>query len=269
MNKVLFLALLLATMAGVAQGADRQFQIQFVDEFMRPVNMTTGVSINIYKAGTTSAISMYLDRGEQTSVTQPVTDNSVNTPLRYSDGYMRWWQDEATFKLNVTDGTSSRDFDNLTGNNVSVMWPSFLTALSSTSYGTTDDIDFTTGAWIIDGDTAGRLDLNPDSDAGIIWIGNTTNQADFKWFGGTDGTDYVEFNEGSSLMTMADIDLNLTLGAVANLDGSLDADVTSWDVLSSAGLSIDGAGTVMNVTNAADGSADDFTVALTVVIRPK
>jgi len=170
-----------------AMGADRKFQVQFVDEFLRPVDMGTSVSIYIYAVGTTTEITTYLDKLEQNTVTTPITDDSTNTSLAYERGFMQWYQKPAAFKLSVTDGTSSRNFDNLTGSNVAIMWPSFLVELSSSSYGAGDNIDFTFAGHVISGAVAGTLQFTPDADDSAVNMGTTDATTDFNLYGGTSG----------------------------------------------------------------------------------
>lgn len=250
MKKLAFLLMLAAVLTGTTLAAPLdKYQIRFVDEFLRPVDMGTSVSIYIYEAGTTTEISTFLDRNGNSAVTQPITDDSTNTPLSYSTGFMEWYMDKNKFKLNVTDGTSSRDFDNLTSGNVSIMWPSFLTQLSSTSYGQTDDIDFTFAGWIVDGDTAGRLDMIPDSDGGEWAVGDGTAQSDVYIYASS--MDYIFYDESLALLNMVDIDLemdddaSLFFGSDQDISVKYDNSGDDLDVLgddSELALGADGAG---------------------------
>ena len=157
-----------------------------MDEFFRPVDMGTSVSIYIYQNGTTTQQSSYFDLGGTLAVTQPVTDDSTNTPLQYANGLMTWYQTEPDFTLNVTDGTSVRSWD-LTGSLAKVMWPSFLVEISSSTYAAGNSIDFSTAGWVISGASAGTLLYTPDADNSAFNIGlsGTAKNSDFNVFVGT------------------------------------------------------------------------------------
>jgi len=133
MRKTIIL-LLVALMATVACAKPlRQVQLQFTDEWGQPVNMTTSASIYVYSPGTTTELSLYLDPAGGTAVTQPITDDSTNTCLSYTQGLMSFWVDAQKVKVSATDGTTSRIIDNLTGSTVSVAWPSYLQQVAETT----------------------------------------------------------------------------------------------------------------------------------------
>jgi len=210
MRRLILLACLaclcLGTPSALAQRYN-QFQIQFVDEFGDPVNMGTSVSLYIYQAGTTTELTSYYDRAGKLAVTQPVTDDSTNTPLQYTTGLLTFWAAAGSYKITATDGTYTRSVDNLTSATARFAWPSYLTAMAGSSYGQSNDIDFTHAGWIIDGDTAGRLDMIPDSDAGIIGIGDATHNADVIFYAAADKL--MTFNEGDAELLFTDLDIQL------------------------------------------------------------
>ena len=127
MRKILLTLMLVAILAcQTALGALTQKQIQFVDEFGNPVNMSTSVSLFIYNVGTTTQQTCYTNRtGSSTYlVTQAITDDSANTPLDYTTGLMTFWSTTAGYKLYVSDGVSERFIDNLDGSVTRIYWPS-------------------------------------------------------------------------------------------------------------------------------------------------
>lgn len=117
--------------AGSAFGQNRRIQVVFVDEFGNQVDLTTSVSINIYNTGTTTNANIYTDRSGNNSITQPITDDSANTPLLYAEGRMAFYKRTPGFKIVATDGTFTRTIDNIKDLNVTIMWPSFLTEISA------------------------------------------------------------------------------------------------------------------------------------------
>jgi len=209
MRRAIVFACLACLCLGTPALAQRynQFQIQFVDEFGEPVNMTTSASLYIYEAGSTTELTCYKDRAGTLTVTQPVTDDSTNTPLDYSTGLLTFWVAAGSYKITATDGTFTRSVDNLSSGDGRFAWPSYLSAMSGSSYGQSNDIDFTHAGWIIDGDTAGRLDMIPDSDAGIIGIGDATHNADVIFYAAADKL--MTFNEGDAELLFTDLDIQL------------------------------------------------------------
>lgn len=204
LRRLFGLTLLVTVLAATSAFALTQKQLQFVDEWGDPVNMGTSVSLYIYNAGTTTEQTCYLDPVRANSVTQPVEDDSTNTPLDYTTGLLTFFSQPGSYKIYVTDGTYTRTVDNLTGSDTRIAWPSYLSAISSYNLGQNNDLDFTYGDWIVDGDTSGRLDMIPDSDGGILGIGDGTAQADVYIYAATG--DYIFFDEGNARCTFADID---------------------------------------------------------------
>lgn len=204
LRRLFGLTLLVTVLAATSAFALTQKQLQFVDEWGDPVNMGTSVSLYIYNAGTTTEQTCYLDPVRANSVTQPVEDDSTNTPLDYTTGLLTFFSQPGSYKIYVTDGTYTRTVDNLTGSDTRIAWPSYLSAISSYNLGQNNDLDFTYGDWIVDGDTSGRLDMIPDSDGGILGIGDGTAQADVYIYAATG--DYIFFDEGNARWSFVDID---------------------------------------------------------------
>lgn len=216
-----------------------QKQIQFVDEWGKPVNMGTSVSLYIYQAGTTTQQTCYKNRERTLAVTQPVTDNSTNTPLDYTTGTLTFWSGSATYKIVVTDGTYTRTIDNLTGSDGRIAWPSYLTAMSGYALSDSDDLTFGTDTdWTMDSDIAGRLDMIPASDGGVLGIGNGTYQADVYMYAASD--QYFMWDESAAKAylikssILADDDSDIIIGTDA--DFTIDSDTTKiLDITPGAG----------------------------------
>lgn len=207
MKKLLTLAILLV-LAGNVYGAKlTQKSLNFINEWGDDVNMTTSVSLYIYDVGTTTEKTVYLDKAGDTSVTQPITDNSTNTALDYANGRLVFWCKDASYKITVTDGTYTRTLDNLTASDTRMMWPTFLVALSSYSLGQSEDLDFTYGAWVMDGDTAGRLDLIPDAADGVFAIGNSSGTTQGDVYVYASSTEYMYFDQSGAELNYTHIDV--------------------------------------------------------------
>ena len=126
MLKKTFIAIVFLFMASVSF-SQQAFQVQFVNEFGVHVDMGTDVSINVYNAGTEVNASIYLDKRRQIAVTQPITDDSTNTPLIYNAGIMTFYKRSPGYKMVVTDGTYTRTIDNISQQSFLVHWPTFMT----------------------------------------------------------------------------------------------------------------------------------------------
>ena len=183
-----------------------QMQIGFVNEWGDPVNMGTSVSLYIYQAGTTTELTSYLDKAGANTVTQPVEDDSTNTPLDYASGVMTFWCRSADYKVYVTDGTYNRTLDNLTGSDTRIAWPTYLTAIADYELGQTNDLDFTYGQWVMDGDTAARVDMIPDSADGIFAFGASSGERQGDVFLYASSTEYIEFDQSSAEINYTHID---------------------------------------------------------------
>jgi len=225
MNKKITTILLSLMLATACFGAKlTQKQLQFCDEWGKPVNLSTSVSAYIYDVGTTTAKSIYLDIGGNNAVTQPITDDSTNTCfLDYANGRMQFWSQGADYKITITDGTYTRTVDNLNSSDTRMMWPTFLIAMSSYSLGQNEDLDFTYGAWVIDGDSAGRLDFIPDSDGGIIAFGDGTTQGDMYIY--ESSTEYLFFDEGNGILNAVSVNIDLDDDAYLRFGSSDDIQI--------------------------------------------
>lgn len=213
MNKKLLTLGLAALMAVAflivpAYGAKlNQMQIAFVDEWGDPVNMGTSVSLYIYETGGTTELTCYLDKAGGYTVIQPVEDDSTYTPLDYASGVMTFWCRSADYKVYVTDGTYNRTLDNLTGSDTRIAWPTYLTAIADYELGQTNDLDFTYGEWVMDGDVAGRVDMIPDSVDGVFAFGASSGAQQGDVFLYASSTEYIEFDQSSAEINFTHIDI--------------------------------------------------------------
>ena len=122
-------AIILLLLCSTAFGQLQKKQIQFVDEWGKRVNLGTDVSIYVYQVGTTTERTCYKDLRRYYTCTQPITDDSANTPFVYDQGLLVFYSSGPTFKLVVTDGTYTRTLDNLTASDTQFLWPSFIASL--------------------------------------------------------------------------------------------------------------------------------------------
>lgn len=102
-----------------------------------------------------------------------------------------------------------------------------------------DDTLFVEGAFEVDG--TARFD-------GVI---TATADVDFDAVGG--GAGDPDFSVDGYALMAGTLDLN----------GTVDADVSDFDVLSTAGFSLDASGTASNISQASNSDADDLTISLT------
>lgn len=225
MKKMILLAALLLWLLSAPALAQRYrgYQIQFQDAEDNPYNMGTSVSLYIYAVGTTTELTVYKDMGGGSTCTQPITDNSTNTPLNYVNGMLEFWTTARSYKITVTDGTYTTSFDPLNEGDHVIRWPPSGVAGAGNSLGQNDDLDFSYAGFIFDGDTAGRVDLIPDADGGIFGIGNGTYQTDFYWYAGA--TDWVFGDEGNARMTFVDVDAVFDDDAHIYIGTDLDVDI--------------------------------------------
>jgi len=225
MRKIVLTLLLMMATVSFGKALSHK-QIQFVDEFGHPVNLGSSAQIYIYDANTTNLQTLYRDPAKIQQCAQPITPTSTNTPLIVDKGLVSWWSKGVTYKVYVTDGTYSRTLDNLTGSKVAIMWPSFLTQMSGSNYGQNDDINFTFAHWIIDGDTAGRLDMIPGNDGGVLAFGDPNYNPDVWIYGGA--SSYIFFDESKTQWNWVDInqivDDNSLLVFGSDLDWTLKCD---------------------------------------------
>lgn len=129
--KILFLSSLFISNSCVVYAGSSRYtakQLQFINEFGQPVNLTTSASIYIYQAGTTTQLTCYLTADGTKQITQPITPTSTNTPLDYQNGVIKFYSRPQKFKLVVTDGTYTRTKDNLTETDTFIQWLSYPTA---------------------------------------------------------------------------------------------------------------------------------------------
>jgi len=195
MKKIFFMTVLIMLLTVSVFGQGRKYyNIQIVDEWNDPKTDLTSITISTAAGGTAT---LYTTEHGSTEYGSSGID----------DGAIAFWYEATTLDLSCTDGTQTRTAGDMSITTHTVMFPTFLNALSGSTYGQTDDIDFTYGNWIIDADTSNRLDMIPDNDSGILAIGDGSTQADVYIYA-TSG-DYIFFDEGNALLDFIDINIDL------------------------------------------------------------
>jgi len=101
-------------------------QVQFVDEFDKPISMSQNTVIYIYKAGTNQLLNIYLDSSRTRRCSQPITATSTNTPFDYSKGQLKFYSPYASYKIDVNDGSLHRVIDGLNSKDRRIKWPSYM-----------------------------------------------------------------------------------------------------------------------------------------------
>ena len=207
MRKLLTLMLILTFCAPVLAARLNKMQIQIVDEWGDPHNLTTDASGYIYDVDSTDSKFVYADAAGTLTAATPFTDDSDNTIITdYELGKITFWMKGGSYKLYLTDGTYIRTIDNLTGSDARVSWPSYLQNLTSFELGASADLDFTIGAWVMDGPTAGLIELIPDVADGIFNIGDATGTKQGDVYIYASSTEYMFFNQDSAIITNTHID---------------------------------------------------------------
>lgn len=233
MNKKIFTiiaALLFLTSTAFGVASNRvYYHIDIVDEFMQTITSPAITQVNVQDESG-NAVAVYSTKSGTTEVG---STGVITSDL--DDGRTEFWYGDTAIDVTVTDGTRTYEIESYSVRTARFMLPSFLISTSGNALGQTDDMDFTYGSWIIDGDTANRLDMIPDNDGGVLGIGDGTTQADVYIYGATG--DYVFFDEGGLTLNMVDIDLDLDddadLSFGSDDDFTMDSDTAkTLDILS-------------------------------------
>ena len=192
----------------------RQFQVQFLDEFERPI--TTITSITVFNAGLGTSPTIYADRGALLTMTNPITSSSTNSTFLPTLGLVTWFQTEPDYKITVTDGTKTLTVDNRNEGNTQFAWyDNYIGTAASLSV--SDNQSITVGT---------------DSDMVLSWV----NASNFmSWIPAADGS---AFNLGTS-GTGANVDFNWFVGTALGIKGDEGA----------ATLIIDGLTTSINASS--------------------
>jgi hypothetical protein len=239
--KPIFAFVLVMAIAGIcyAQGASGRVyhEVQIVDELNRPVTSITSVTVRL--PSTTSAATIYMDRAGNNAITQPMTTASTNTTL--SSGSFYWWGPDG-WDYTVTDGTNTATnygHASMTSSSGQIVFPSYLAAISSTTYTDGQSATFGTDSdFVLNGGTvANRFTVTPAAtdESAVFWFGADTTGVDVEMFAATTG-DYVLWDAsdeqlefvGTAILLDDDSDLDLGSGKdfVIDCDTTATLDVT-------------------------------------------
>ena len=185
-NTHILVSLLLAIGALTAFGANYH-EVQVMDEVGRKV--TTITSVSIYAPDSTTDAVIYSDKGLQNTITIPMTSGSTNTTL--SDGFFYWWGPDG-YNFSMTDGSNianNADHRPRNGSEGTLIFPSYLTAISSTTYSDAQTATFGSGGdWVLrGGNVANQMSFTPlaDNSNFIIGVSGASLNSDFNVYVGT------------------------------------------------------------------------------------
>ncbi|KKN73173.1 hypothetical protein LCGC14_0403460 [marine sediment metagenome] len=182
--------LMLALLTGTAQArntSDVYHAVQVKDEV--GANVTTISSVEIYAPDTTTNAVIYKDRNLQNTITIPMTTGSTNTTL--VNGLFTWYGPDG-YDFSITDGTNistNANHRTRTSSEGLLIFPTYLTSISSTTYSDAQSITMGTGSdWVIrGGNVADEISFVPAADNSNFRIGTsgTALNSDFNVYVGT------------------------------------------------------------------------------------
>lgn len=227
--KTIFAFLLITAMSGLcfAQTGLVYHEVQIVDENNRPVTSITSVTIRL--SGTTTSATIYQDRAATNAITVPVTTSSTNTTL--SNGSLYWYGPDA-WDYTITDGTNTATnygHASMTSSDSQIVFPSYLAAISSTTYTDGQSATFGTDSDFVlnGGTTADRFTVTPNAtdETAAWWFGADTTGVDVFLFAATTA-DYAMWDAsdeqlelvGAQIMLDDDSDLIIGTGSDFNID---------------------------------------------------
>ena len=222
MKKYIFMLLAMLTFASMAYGVASNrvyYHVDVVDEFGDTITSPAITQVDVQNESGT-AVAVYSTKFGSTEVG---STGVITTGL--ADGRTEFWYADTAIDLTVTDGTRTYEIESYSVRTARFMLPSFLISTSGNALGQTDDMDFTHASWIIDGDTANRLDIISDNDSAILAIGDTDTQADVYIYSNTT-SDYWLFDEGAGEVYHENIDLQFGDGDFLYLGADNDVSVT-------------------------------------------
>ena len=258
--------LMLALMVSVAVARVKLpfHNVQVKDEDGR--NVTTISSVEIYAPDTTTNAVIYSDRALQNVITIPMTTGSTNTTL--SNGNFFWYGPDG-YDFSITDGSNimtNAGHLTRTASGNQMTFPSYLTAISSTTYSDAQSATWGTGGDVVNQwiNSASALRWTPSADGSAFDIGvsGTTENMDFNVFVGT--ALGLKLNEGAatliidglttSINTSSNFNTNINTGTStgAVTIGSSTAGAITIDSTSTATFNSDAAFAITT----SDGSAD-------------
>jgi hypothetical protein len=266
--KTIFAFLLITAMSGLcfAQTGLVYHEVQVVDENNRPVTSITSVTVRL--TGTTTAATIYQDRALNNAITQPITTTSTNTTL--SNGSFYWYGPDA-WDYTVTDGTNTATnygHASLTSSSGQIVFPSYLAAISSTTYTDGQTATFGTDSDFVlnGGTTANRFTVTPAAtdESAAWWFGADTTGVDVFLFAATSG-DYVQWDAddeqlefvGAAILLDDDSDLIIGSGGDFTIDSdtaaTLDIAPLATDESAVINFGSSGVGIVLNMYAATGG----------------
>lgn len=210
MKKLLFAILIVALAVGTAQAGANRFgdmshAVQVKDEVGRNVDDIT--NLFIYLPGTTTNATIYSDKNRQNVITIPMTEASANTTL--VDGLFTWWgPDTWDFSMSNTDGVgpmTNAGHADRNSNEGTLVFPTYLQSISSTSYTDAQTITMGTGSdWVFNaGSTDDRLTFTPaTTSTAAFWVGNASFTSDLNLFG--DGGFHIIWDTSENTLELLD-----------------------------------------------------------------
>lgn len=186
MKKLLFISMVALLLIGTAwaQTGNVYHEVQIVDE--RGVKVTAISSVHIYAPDSVTDAVIYADRGLQNTITIPMTSASDNTTL--SNGKITWYGPDG-YNFSITDGTNiatNANHRERTSSEGTIVFPSYITAISSTTYGDTLTATWGTSPAFTQSIAAGVMTFTPGSDntAFNIGVSGTSLNSDLNVFVG-------------------------------------------------------------------------------------
>lgn len=181
---ILMLALMLGT-SWARIGSATYHEVQVKDEV--GANVTTITSISIYAPDSVTDAVIYSDRGLQNVMVIPVTESSDNTTL--VNGKLSWYGPDG-YNFSMTDGTNIANNANhraRTGSEGTLIFPSYITAISSTTYADGATATWGTNPAFTQSIAAGVMTFTPGADNAnfVIGVSGTSLNSDFNIYVGT------------------------------------------------------------------------------------
>ena len=225
MFKKMTIMLILALLVTTAWARDYGYtyhEIQVVDEIGRPVTDIT--NLYIYDPGTTDSSTIYMDRNRQNAITVPMTEASANTTL--VDGYCYWWgPDGYDFSMTNTDGVGPEGNTGhlpRTGSDGTIVFPSYLHAISTAAYLDAESITMGTGLdWVINGGAVDdTLSFTPASDNADFIVGSVDadeSASMFVYISATEGW-FIDSSVPSCSWTGGALNCNVSSNHATNIN---------------------------------------------------
>ncbi len=220
--KIMLILALLVTTAGARDYSMTYHEIQIVDELGR--NVTDITNLYIYAPGTTTDAVIYMDRGRQNVITIPMTEASLNTTLL--DGYCYWWgPDGYDFSMTNTAGVGPEGNTGhlpRTGSDGTIVFPSFLHAISTVNYLDGDSITMGTDLdWVINGGTVDdTISFVPASDNADFIVGSVNpleSASMFVYISATEGW-FIDSSVPSASWTGGTLNCNVSSNYATNIN---------------------------------------------------